>query len=147
MKSHHDQYGFSLIEMIIVLLIISIIGTVAIPKFDAFQKNRKTEYFIAAFQKDLLHIQQRAIMDGSTYRLIINNDDHFYEIRGYKTGKPVKKSFPEFITFVNYSMSLIIQYNQFGNINRAGTLYVHSGNHTYKMVFQIGKGKFYVSKQ
>ncbi|WNB93558.1 competence type IV pilus minor pilin ComGD [Bacillus sp. NEB1478] len=147
MKLNKGQYGFSLIEMMIVLLIISIMVTIAFPKFDAFQKNRKTEYFIASFQKDLLHIQQRAILEGSTYRLIINNENHFYEIRGYKSGQPVKKYFPEFITFVTYSMSLIIQYNQFGNINRAGTLYINSGNQTYKMVFQIGKGKFNVSKQ
>jgi competence protein ComGD len=139
--------AFTLVEMAIVLLIITIVGAVAFPKFDSFQMNRKSEYFISAFQKNILRMQQKAITEGRSYRLIINNENHSYWIRGDESGKLITCDFPEFITFESHSMPLLIQYNQFGNISGAGTMYIHTPKQTYKMVFQIGKGKFYVEKQ
>ncbi|MBY6035518.1 prepilin-type N-terminal cleavage/methylation domain-containing protein [Fictibacillus nanhaiensis] len=142
-----NRFGYLLIEMMIVLLIIGIISAVAYPRYDSFIKNRKTEYFIDSFQREVTHMQQRAITEGRIYSLTIDNKNHFYEVRGYGSNKPVKRFFPEFITFEGHSMLLSVQFNQYGNISRAGTLFIHSGNHSYKMVFQIGKGKFYVTKQ
>jgi competence protein ComGD len=92
-------------------------------------------------------MQQRAIIEGRSYRLIINNEGHFYWIRGDESGKLLTHHFPKHITFESHSMPLMVQYNHFGNINGAGSLYIHAPNQTYKMVFQLGKGKFYVTKQ
>jgi competence protein ComGD len=142
-----NESGYSLIEMVIVLLIIGIVGSIAYPKFDSFIKNRKTEYFIQTFQREIVHMQQKAVTENRLYNLSIDNNNHFYEIRGNGSKKTVKRSFPEHILFDGYSMDMSVQFNQLGNISRAGTLYIHSENATYKMVFQIGKGKFYVAKQ
>lgn len=147
MEKTRNQSGYLLIEMAIVLLFIGVIGLIAYPRFDSFIKNRKTEYFIDSFQRELLHMQQRAITEGRSYSLAINNEGNFYEIRGTGLTQTTKRFFPEHITFESFSISLIVQYNQFGNISRSGSIYIHSGNQTYRMVFQIGKGKFYVTKQ
>jgi competence protein ComGD len=142
-----NQRGFSIIEIVIVLFLIGTISAIAYPKLDSFIKNRETEYFIRIFQKDIIHMQQKAITENRIYSLVIDNDKHTYEIRGNGLNQPVKRYFPEHIRFESYSMLLSVQFNQSGNISRAGTLFIHSANATYKMVFQIGKGKFYVAKQ
>jgi competence protein ComGD len=146
-RSLTDQRGFTFMELIIVLLLISSIGAIAYPKFDRFLKNRETEYFIRTFQKDIVHMQQKAINESRIYNLSIDNDKHLYEIRGNGSDHPTKRYFPKHIHFESFSMLLSVQFNQAGNISRAGTLYIHSANGSYKMVFQIGKGKFYVTKQ
>lgn len=134
--------------MMIVLMIIMTIGAVAYPTFDTFRKNRETEYFLRSFQKDIVHMQQRAVNENRTYVLSIDNEKHVYEVSGNGLSKPVKRAFPEHIHFESFSMLLRVQFNQFGNISRAGTIYIHSASgSTYRMVFQIGKGKFYVTKQ
>ncbi|MFG6494205.1 competence type IV pilus minor pilin ComGD [Fictibacillus sp. UD] len=142
-----NQQGFSLIEMMIVLMIIATIGAIAYPAFDSFRKNRETEYFLRSFQKDIVHMQQKAINENRMYVLSIDNEKHVYEVSGNALKKPLKRAFPEHIRFESFSMLLRVQFNQYGNISRAGTIYIHSANGTYKMVFQIGKGKFYVTKQ
>jgi competence protein ComGD len=147
MKGIRDRNGFSLIEMIIVLFVITILGTLAYPNFHSFIKNRETEYFVDALERDLHHMQQRAITEGNGYTLTINNDRKFYEIRSFGFGEQIKRYFPDYIYFESFSMPLKIQYNQFGNISTPGTIYIHAGPTIYKMVFQIGKGKFYVKEQ
>ncbi len=142
-----SQLGFSLIEMMIVLVIIATIRAVAYPSYGSFQRNRETEYFIRTFQKDIVHMQQKAVNENRIYNLSIDNENHIYEIRGNGSKKPEKKIFPKHIWFESYSMLLAVQFNQNGNISRAGTIYIHSANTSYKMVFQLGKGKFYVEKQ
>ncbi|MBD7964533.1 competence type IV pilus minor pilin ComGD [Fictibacillus norfolkensis] len=146
-KIKKGQLGFSLIEMMIVLLIIGMISAVAYPSYDRFRKNRETEYFIRTFQKDIVHMQQKAVNENRIYNLSIDNEKHKYEVRGNGSKEPIKKDFPKHIWFESYSMLLSVQYNQNGNISRAGTLYIHSATSSYKMVFQLGKGKFYVAKQ
>lgn len=132
--------------MVIVLMIIATIGAIAYPAFDTFRKNRETEYFLRSFQKDIVHMQQKAINENRIYNLSIDNKTHVYEVRGNGLREPLKRTFPEHIRFESFTMLLTIQFNQYGNISRAGTIYIHSANGTYKMVFQIGKGKFYVTK-
>jgi competence protein ComGD len=135
------------IEMMIVLLIIGIIGSAAYPKFNAFIKNRKTEYFLNSLEKDIMIIQQKAFNESSVYRLTFNNYKDMYQIGTYSSNKVLNRPIPKHITIEGQAMELTIQFNQNGNISRAGTLYIYSEDAVYKMVFQVGKGKFYVAKQ
>jgi competence protein ComGD len=146
-KKFKKQAGYLMIEMMIVLLIMGIIGSVAYPKFDSFMKNRKTEYFLSSLQKDIIHIQQKAINESRVYSITFNNDEHIYKIRANGSNNHINRSIPKHIIVEGHSMTLSIQFNQYGNISRAGTLYIYSEKQSYKMVFQIGKGKFYVTKQ
>ncbi|ANX12877.1 hypothetical protein ABE41_012735 [Fictibacillus arsenicus] len=136
-----------MIEMIIVLLIIGLIGSATYPKFNSFIKNRKTEYFINSLEKDIIYTQQKAINESSVYRLTFNNEKGMYQIGTYNSNQVLNRPIPKHINIEGQAMELTIQFNQNGNISRAGTLYIYSGNAVYKMVFQLGKGKFYVAKQ
>lgn len=131
----------------VVLLIIGLIGSIAYPKFNSFTKNRKTEYFLNSLEKDIMHMQQKAINESSVYRLTFNNDKDMYQIGTYSSNKVLNRPIPKHITIEGQAMEMTIQYNQNGNISRAGTLYIYSKDAVYKMVFQLGKGKFYVAKQ
>jgi competence protein ComGD len=133
--------------MMIVLLIIGIICSVAYPKFNSFITNRKTEYFLNSLEKDIIHTQQKAINESRVYSLTFHNEEHIYRIRANGSNKRVNRSIPKHILVEGHSMLLSIQFNQYGNISRAGTIYIYSEDDTYKMVFQLGKGKFHVTKQ
>jgi competence protein ComGD len=92
-------------------------------------------------------MQQKAINESSVYRLTFNNDKDKYQIGTYSSNKVLNLPIPKHITIEGQGMELTIQFNQNGNISRAGTLYIYSEDAVYKMVFQLGKGKFYVAKQ
>jgi competence protein ComGD len=147
MERVKNQSGLTLLEVTIVLVVILFISGIAYPKFNSFIKNRETEYFIDAFKRDIHHMQQRAITEGTGYTLTIFNSGNYYEIRSYGLEAATKRLIPLHISFESHSMPLKIQFNQFGNVSSPGTMYIQSEQSTYKMVFQIGKGKFYVKKQ
>ncbi len=95
------QKGFTLIEMLIVVVILSIAAMAAIPMFSsgADMQIRSAANMIAS---DLEYARSMAISRGQNYSVVFNDTTESYSIKdqtGTVINHPVKKGFPYTINF------------------------------------------------
>ena len=70
--AHRKEKGFTLIEMIVVTVIVSIIGAIAIPSFFGLLNRNRGNRAIAEIEGALKEAQKRAIRSGRSCTIAIN---------------------------------------------------------------------------
>jgi prepilin-type N-terminal cleavage/methylation domain-containing protein len=70
--------GFSLIELIIVIAIISIGATIAVPQFRSYQYNTNLKEAARDIASDISLYRQRAVSENVQYRIIFNQTANDY---------------------------------------------------------------------
>lgn len=79
-KKTDNQLGFSLIELIIVVAIIGIMGTIAASTFQSYVNNSNLRTAARDLASDMANTKQRAVSEGLTYRMTINTGNNSYTI-------------------------------------------------------------------
>lgn len=69
--------GFTLVEMIVVLVLLSIIGVAVIPSMEIVYR-QELRRSANALCLDLKTIRQQASLTGKSYALVVSADDHSY---------------------------------------------------------------------
>ncbi|WP_334109775.1 competence type IV pilus minor pilin ComGD [Anoxybacillus sp.] len=143
-----NERGFTLIEMLIVLFIVTTIMAFTVPPLQQTVAERQLQYFLEQFSNDMLYAQQYAMSRKKTVTIIFYFDTCRYQVKeGGTFGKELLvRSFPSPFQFQMATLSPPLMYYSNGNINKAGTLLVAYGNKKYKIVFQLGKGRLYAQK-
>ena len=75
-----NWHGFSLIELIIVIAILGIMGTIAASTFQRYVNNSNLRTAARDMASDMANTKQRAVAEGMTYRITINTDVNSYTI-------------------------------------------------------------------
>lgn len=142
----YKRNGFTLIEMIFVLGIISVIILLAAPIQTSVLKTQEEEKFIQTFKEDVLFIQNQAsryyrgvlsIKLFSDRYVITNHDpDGLYATRYFPKGWRPQNSRPPDIKF---------KYN--GNISSPRSIIFRSDKEKIVFTFPLGKGRFHVGKE
>ncbi len=73
--------GFTLVEMIVVLVLLSIIGVAVIPSMEMIYK-QEIRKAANALCLDLKTLREQARLTGKTYSLVVGVDDHTYTMTG-----------------------------------------------------------------
>jgi len=110
--------------------------------YDATKRNE----FIFQFQQDLYYTQQLALSHHLSASVVIRNDSKNYQIR---QGGKVKltRQFNVNVAFIPASLSLNdINFLHDGNARKAGSLIIEIGNHSYRFVLLLGRGRFYLEQ-
>ncbi|AKS38897.1 competence protein comGD [Anoxybacillus gonensis] len=143
-----NERGFTLIEMLIVLFVVTSIMSFTVPPLQHVLAERQLQYFLEQFQNDMLYAQQYAISRKKTVAIIFSFDTCRYQVKeGGTFGKELfARSFPSPFQFQMATLSPPLYYYPNGNVNKAGTLLVAYGSKKYKIVFQLGKGRLYAQK-
>ncbi|MGG3841452.1 competence type IV pilus minor pilin ComGD [Anoxybacillus kestanbolensis] len=143
-----NERGFTLIEMLIVLFIVTGIMLFAVPPLQQVLAERQLQYFLEQFSNDMLYAQQYAISRKKTVAIMFYFDTCRYQVKEGRTfGKELlARSFPSPFQIQMGTLSPPLFYYPNGNINKAGTLLIAYGSKKYKIVFQLGKGRLYVQK-
>jgi len=76
--------GFTLIEVLVVIIIISIITTASLMAFGDFGASRKATVFAEQFASYVKLVRQRAILEMSTFGINVSNEG--YETLRYEEG-------------------------------------------------------------
>jgi competence protein ComGD len=108
---------------------------------------KETEYFLEQLSNDLQYLQQYAISNQTSVHVQFDKDEHRYYAYLDNFYDPFfSRSFAKEIdldygTFGNYFI-----YYPSGNITKSGAMFIHTNRQRYRMVFLLGKGRFYAEQ-
>jgi competence protein ComGD len=144
---HRNANGFTLIEMLLVLFIIMTIMTISYFHLRTSYEEKVIKQFLELFQEDIWLAQGYAISHSQSIELSIFNDQSYYDLRESGFRKLVyKRSFDHELQLRPLTITNPIKFLPNGNINQPGTMYVMYDQQTYKVVFQLGRGRFHIEK-
>lgn len=140
----HREEGFTLIETLIVLFIVAAVTTIVFVSFRSLHAHKQTQYFLEQLKKDLYFAQAFALSHDREVDLTFKTQKHFYTITDGST-MIFKRTYDRGIT-IQSNFGKTVEFNANGNIARFGTLHVQTHTGRFRVVFHIGKGRFYVKK-
>lgn len=105
------------------------------------------EQFLEQLQEDIWLAQQFAISHSKSVELSFYENQDFYDVResGLRS-LIIQRSFISEINLKILTITNPIKFNSSGNINGSGALYVMYHNHTYKITFLLGRGRFRIEQ-
>lgn len=143
-----NQNGFTLTETLVVFSIFLLISSITLiilkPQTTILEKS----LFFSQFKSDLLFAQQYAISHQTIITVNIMSERNYYYIRENISGPIImQRYYSKDIQITEGTLPLYFQYLPDGNISKFGSFYIRIGGGIYRMTFQIGKGRFYVTKE
>ena len=147
----YNQSGFTLIESLIVLSVFLLIASLSIylikPHYLLFEKER----FISIFTSDILFSQQYAISQQRKLFVYIDPIENDYYVLDTVTNKRIiDREIPASVEILQGTLGkreIEFFILPDGGTTKFGTFYFKVEQNQYKVVFQIGAGRFYVVKE
>ncbi|MGA9288895.1 MAG: competence type IV pilus minor pilin ComGD [Anaerobacillus sp.] len=138
--------GYTLIELMIVLSVFSILLSLVVLQITPTQTASSTHHFMDKLQGDIRLTQELAYADGKSYRFSFSPEAHTYLIQSNTTSVVKIGEIPEHISIEKGTLGYQIVFGGNGNVQKAGTLYIKTDKEVYKLVVQIGAGRFYIEE-
>jgi competence protein ComGD len=141
--------GFTMVEMLIVLSAFLMLSLTSAFLFSPQKDMLEKDLFFSQLKSDLLYSQQYAVSHQETITVHIMPEYNYYYIRGtdYNATYLAKRHYSPQIKVEKGTMNLLFHYMPDGNIDSFGSIYISSGSKKYKLMIQIGKGRFYVLEE
>lgn len=141
--------GFTMVEMLIVLSAFLMLSLTSAFLFTPQKDMLEKELFFSRLKSDLLYSQQYAMSHQETITVHFMPENNYYYIRSMDYSAPylAKRHYSSDIKVERGSLNLMFQYKPDGNIDSFGSIYITAGSKKYKMMIQIGKGRFYVLEE
>jgi len=73
-----DRKGFSLVEVMIVVALIGIVATIAVPNFQNYIRNRNLKTAVQEISSEFFVTRERALSESTTYRLVFDVGNNRY---------------------------------------------------------------------
>lgn len=145
--SRLNQNGYTFVEGMIVLFIVTIILGISVVPSIAIIEQKKLEYFFEQFKKDVYFAQSYAMSHDQIIVIVTDQDNHRYSIKVSGVGEVLLlRDYDTKINIQHISLQNPIIFFPNGNIKRAGKLHILYGEQTFAVVFFLGKGRFYVKE-
>ncbi|WP_433958748.1 competence type IV pilus minor pilin ComGD [Cytobacillus horneckiae] len=146
MKKNNNERGFTLIESLIVLSIFLLIMTISALMISPRIQRMDDEAFFAKFKADILYAQNYALANQTIVSVFILPDQNEYRfVDGQQT--ILTHTYNERYQVIERTMPLYFQFSANGNVNKFGYFYVQTDDVKYQVMFQIGRGRFYVTEE
>ncbi|WP_188206151.1 competence type IV pilus minor pilin ComGD [Alkalibacillus aidingensis] len=142
-----NSKGFTLVEVLIVLSIVTTITYFSLNMFQEIQNKRTINQFFATFEQDIFYIQQYTLLNQSRLTLTFQPHSHGYRIYDNPLMPAhIVRQFDDTIIFHTTDLNHKIRFNTTGNISQPGSFEVIIHNQTYRITFPFGKGRYYVTQ-
>ncbi|TDL34598.1 prepilin-type N-terminal cleavage/methylation domain-containing protein [Jeotgalibacillus sp. S-D1] len=149
MSRHHRQNGFTLIEMLVVLLMMTILIAISSSFiYRTIQMNKETA-FKSQLTQDLYMAQRTAITQNQTVLINFYSQSQTYYIR-LSSGAPdsvlIKRDLPQTVQLLETSTLTSFRILPSGSTNSFGVIRFKINNKPYSIHFYLGKGRFYAEE-
>lgn len=141
----HNQQGFTLIEILVVLSLFTILLTLIFPISYSLLENKTEEKVLELFQYDILFLQNQSVANGREdyLRMVFSKDG--YTITDTKN-ELFTRRLPEDWEIDTRTLNYI-SFKHNGTTRYSGTIEIISPNNRYTVTFPIGKGRGYIVKR
>ncbi|MCR6106394.1 prepilin-type N-terminal cleavage/methylation domain-containing protein [Salipaludibacillus agaradhaerens] len=138
--------GFSMIELLIVLGVLSVVLTIAIPSIQSTKQNLLLMNYLTRLEHDLYYYQLYAVTTRQRVTVQFEAEEPVYTvIVGDKVVE--ERSGPAELQFIEGSLKLDgLVFLEKGGIQRAGRITIKYGKTSYSLVFQFARGRFYFER-
>lgn len=140
----NEEAGFTLVELLLVLAIISVILLIAVPPALSAYETKQKELFFDLLEADLLNSQSYSMQQGNILHLIFR-EDHYFLYNPQEESERIIRYYPNDLRANNF-VNTRISFNQKGSVIPVTTLILSSDVARVKLVFPLGKGRFYVEE-
>ncbi|WP_416149526.1 competence type IV pilus minor pilin ComGD [Salipaludibacillus sp. HK11] len=140
------EKGFSLVEMLVVLFILSVILLVIVPSFQQQKNSLEMSYFLKELEQDLYYYQMVAMTNGRSVRFVFySNSPNYYVLDGARLIH--EKQGPVGLKFIPRSLELNeLRFTANGGILKAGRIEINLGGEKVHLVFHLLRGRFYFTE-
>ncbi|WP_239582856.1 competence type IV pilus minor pilin ComGD [Bacillus tianshenii] len=140
----HEQ-GFTLVESLLVLSLVSVILSFTILKIAQIEEKHVTKNFFSQLTNDLLFAQQYAMSTKRSVAITFSTSNHYYRITQGSGNELLKRTYHEDIRVDPRTMGTLLIFHTSGSIQKSGMMGIsYKEQENYRLVFQLGKGRFYV---
>ncbi|MFJ7746161.1 competence type IV pilus minor pilin ComGD [Peribacillus sp. NPDC097295] len=134
-------------ETLIVLVVFLLLSALGLNLYPSFFKGMENKMFLNQLNEDIFYAQQYAISHESLIYFYVDDERGVYTIYSYKEEGILERSIPKDIQFLKGTLGAAFYFNQYGNVSKSGTMTIDTTNGKYKLVVNIGKGRFRIEKQ
>jgi len=113
--------GFTLIELVMVIVIVGILAVIAVPRFESFYAI-KLDGATKKVVSDIRYAQQLAIARHEDYRVVFDVANNNYEVRRVSDGSFATDPFTRADFIVNFNTDAQYKGIRISNTNFGGTL-------------------------
>jgi len=85
-----NRKGFSLVELMIVIALIGILSTIAIPMWNRYRQNTDLKTAAREIAGDIFNMKQRAVGEQTRYRITFDLANHRYQLVNASTGDTIQ---------------------------------------------------------
>jgi competence protein ComGD len=135
--------GFTLLEMLFVLFILSVMLSAIPPIFHSIQQTINQTNFIHQFQADLYYAQSYAISHRRRISFKYDFTNKMYTLSAPFDEVILERQLPNDVTIERGSLT-DFYFKGDGNVNRFGYIYLTVEGKQYRLFISIGRGRFIV---
>lgn len=115
-----EDWGFSLLELLLVIAIVGIIGVVALPRMGSLHSEKQLEKAAQLMATEMRYIRQNAMASGKTCIIYFLDSSNLYRVNTPDENR--YERLPEGISYSCNNFPGRLSFNRRGIPNRAGTL-------------------------
>jgi len=144
----NSQSGFTLAESLVVLSIFMILSLVTAISLKPEQTVIEDTAFFTQLKADLYYAQNYAISHQHEVSVVFTPSEYKYTMF-LRNGLPpfVERKYSTNIYLTEGTLPLYFKFLHDGNVNKFGSLVIHTRKNDYLMTVLIGKGRFYVTEK
>lgn len=148
MQLQKGETGFTVIETMIILTVILILLSVAVLPFPKLAANVEKRQFLNQLQADIFLAQSYAVAKQEKVELRFSSANNSYTVKPFGAAADVivQRHLPDLVQYTEGSLSKV-SFLPNGNTDSFGTVHFNCGDRRVSLIFQIGKGRFYVKEE